>query len=152
MFDTPIQLIGGVATAIVTLWVLWKGGGPERATALASLTAFFITPAVQTYGGLRQPLWGIAAVDASVLCFVTVLLWRYPRRWLIGAWACEALTVLCHAAKLADVTLLGRGYMASLYVLYFGFLAAMAYGAVEAQRLRRSVRDVGAQHVLDDPL
>lgn len=146
MFDTPIQLIGGLATAIVTVWVLWKGGLPERATALVSLAGYFITPLVQTIGGLRQPLWGIAAVDASVLAFVTLMLWRYPRRWLIGAWACEALTVLCHAAKLADATLLGRGYMASLYVLYFCFLAALAYGAFEAKNLSSGqVRDARAR-------
>lgn len=138
MFDTPIQLIGGVATALVTIWVLWKGGFPERATVLVSLAAFFLTPAVQVFGGLRQPLWGVAVVDAGVLAFVTLMLWRYSRRWLIAAWACEALTVLCHGAKLADVTLLGRGYVASLYVLYFGFLAALAYGAFEASAARRS--------------
>lgn len=137
MFDTPIQLIGGVATALVTIWVLWKGGFPERATVLVSLAAFFLTPAVQVFGGLRQPLWGVAAVDAGVLAFVTLTLWRYSRRWLIAAWACETLTVLCHAAKLADVTLLGRGYVASLYVLYFGFLAALAYGAFEARSLSK---------------
>lgn len=137
MFDTPIQLIGGVATALVTIWVLWKGGFPERATVLVSLAAFFLTPAVQVFGGLRQPLWGVAAVDAGVLAFVTLMLWRYSRRWLIAAWACETLTVLCHAAKLADVTLLGRGYVASLYVLYFGFLAALAYGAFEARSLSK---------------
>ena len=138
MFDTPVQLIGGVATAVVTVWVLWKGGFPERATTIVSLAAFFLTPAVQAFGGLRQPLWGVAAVDAGVLAFVTLMLWRFPRRWLIGAWACEALTVLCHAAKLADATLLGRGYVASLYILYFGFLAALAYGAMEASAARRS--------------
>lgn len=140
MFDTPIQLIGGLATALVTVWVLREGGFPERATASFSLAAYFVTPLVQAIGGLRQPLWGIAAVDASVLVFVTLMLWRYPRRWLIGAWACEALTVLCHAAKLADATLLGRGYMASLYVLYFCFLAALTYGAFEAKNL--SLRQV----------
>lgn len=137
MFDTPVQFIGGVATLLATLLALWKGGVPERTVALTNLAAFFLSPAVQTLGGLAEPLWGVAIIDAVLLLIFTVVLWRYARSWLIGAWACQALTVMCHAAKLADVTLLGRGYVASLYVLYFGFLAALAIGAFEAARLRR---------------
>ena len=41
------------------------------------------------------------------------------------------------AAYLADVTLLARGYVASLYILYFGFLASLAWGAFEASARRR---------------
>ena len=143
MFDTPVQMIGAAATALVTALVLWRGDLPARLAALASLTAFFLSPVVQAFGGLAKPLWGVAAVDAALLAFITVLLWRFDRRWLIGAWACEALTVLCHAAKLADVTLLARGYVASLYVLYFGFLAALAMGAFERGPRRLSVGHVG---------
>ena len=137
MFDTPVQFIGGIATALATFLAVWRGGVPERTAALTNLAAFFVSPAVQTLGGLTQPLWGVAMIDASLLAIFTVLLWRYARTWLIGAWACQALTVMCHAAKLADVTLLGRGYVASLYVLYFGFLTALTIGAFEAPRPRR---------------
>ena len=50
--------------------------------------------------------------------------------------------MLDHAAydsgKLAiQRTLLGRGYVASLYILYFGFLASLAWGAFEASARRR---------------
>jgi hypothetical protein len=136
MFNAPIQLTGAVATALVTLLVLWKGGTPERIAVFASLAAYFISPAAQKLGGLPQPLWGVAAVDATMLGIITLLIWFYDRQWLIGAWAAEALTLLCHVAKLADVTLLARGYVASLYILYFGFLASLAWGAFEASARR----------------
>ena len=78
----------------------------------------------------------MAAVDASVLAVVTLLIWFCDRQWLIGAWAAEALTLMCHAAKLADVTLLSRGYVASLYILYSGFLASLAWDVFGARARR----------------
>lgn len=134
--NAPVQLTGAVATAAVTLLALLKGGVPERIAACVSLAAFFLSPLAQQLGGLPQPLWGVAAVDASVLAVVTLVIWFCDRQWLIGAWAAEALTLMCHAAKLADVTLLSRGYVASLYILYSGFLASLAWDVFGARARR----------------
>lgn len=134
MVESVIQQIGAVLTVLITILALWLGRRPERAVAIASAIAFVVSPLVQNWKDFLNPQWGVATVDAAFFGFLTVVLLRYDRRWLLAGWSCSALTVLAHLGKLMDITLLARGYIGGLYVLYFAFLAAQAYGVWEARR------------------
>lgn len=133
MSHSPVQTLGLVLTPIVTVLVVWRGGRPERIAALASLAAFLISPVAQRLGGDHWPLLGVALVDVSLCALLVVLALRYDRAWLIMAAGVELATVMAHLGRVLDPTLMARGYVISLWIFYFIFLAALAYSLVEAR-------------------
>lgn len=133
MLQTPMQIAGAILTLLVTSAVLLWGGRPERIAALASLTAFLVSPLAQALGGERWPMWGVAAVDAALLAVLIMLVLRHDRIWLIVAAGVELVTVAAHVGMMLDEDLLARGYVVSLWILYFIFLGALAFSLVEAR-------------------
>ena len=126
MFETPIQIAGAVLTAVITGWVFLRPVPGSRLIAVSNVVAYFVSPAVQNWGDLVSPQWAILAVDAILLAVVTGVLLQRPNRWVRITWGAMALTVLAHLAKALDETLLIRGYIGTLYVLYFAFLTGLA--------------------------
>lgn len=142
MLDTPIQQVSAALTVMVALAVFRWAGRPERLVALASIAAYVATPLVQNWSDFVRPQWGIATVDGLLLAFLTVCVLRYDRRWLVAVWGFSALAFLAHFGKLLDPTLLPRGYIGGLYILYFGFLAAQVYGVCEARAIESAKTSV----------
>ncbi|USQ95304.1 hypothetical protein [Caulobacter sp. RL271] len=140
MSHSPIQTLGLVLTPIVTIVVVWRGGVPERIAALASLVAFLITPLAQKLSHGRWPLPGVALVDLGVCVLLIGLALRYDRTWLILTAGVELATVMAHLGMILDPTLMARGYVISLWIFYFIFLAALSWSVVEARALRAAHR------------
>jgi hypothetical protein len=136
MSHSPIQTLGLILTPLVTALVVWRGGRPERITALTSFAAFLITPAAQALSGRHWPLWGVAVVDTSLCALLVALAMIYDRTWLILAAGVELATVTAHLGMILDLTLMARGYVVSLWIFYFIFLATLAYGVVEVRQRR----------------
>lgn len=140
MSQSPIQTVGLLLTLIVTIVVIWRGGRPERIAALASLAAFVASPWAQKLSQGRWPLPGVALVDISLCALLVVLALRYDRTWLILTAGAELATVLAHLGMILDPTLMARGYVTSLWIFYFIFLAALAYSLAEARIPRAAHR------------
>ncbi len=143
MSHSPIQTLGAILTPIVTIVVVWRGGRPERIAALTSLAAYLITPYAQKLSH-GWPLTGVALVDASYCALLIALALSYDRTWLILAAGVELATVMAHLGMVLDPTLMARGYVISLWIFYFIFLAALAYSVVETRRAPRNRRPVPA--------
>lgn len=134
MFDTPIQVAGALLTVLVTAAVFYRPSPGSRGIAIANLSAFLLSPLVQNWNDLVSPQWAILAVDVALLAVVTRVLLKFPGRWIQVTWGAMGLTVLAHFAKAVDETLLIRGYIGTLYVLYFVFLFGLAMSALKAGR------------------
>jgi hypothetical protein len=133
MSHSPVQTLGSILTPIVTVLVVWRGGRPERIAALASFAAFLISPVAQRLGGHHWPLLGVALVDVTLCALLIVLALRYDRAWLIMAAGVELATVMAHLGMVLDPTLMARGYVISLWIFYFIFLAALTYSLAETR-------------------
>lgn len=142
MFETPTQIAGAILTALVTAAVLIWGGRPERIATLASLTAYLVSPLAQALGGGQWPLWGVAVVDVALLAVLVGLLLRHDRVWLIVACGVVLITLAAHLGLMFDPRLVARGYVVSLWLLYFVFLGALAFGPIEI-RMRGKARSAG---------
>lgn len=134
MFETPIQIAGAGLTVLITLVVFLRPVPGSREIAVANAIAYLVSPVVQNWVDLLSPQWAILVVDCALLSVVTSVLFRSPGRWIQITWGAMALTVLAHFAKALDETLLVRGYIGTLYVLYFVFLFGLALSALEAGR------------------
>ena len=133
MSHSHVQTLGAILTPLVTVVVMWRGGRPERIVALASLAAYLISPYAQRLSSGHWPLLGVALVDATLCALLVVLALRYDRAWLLAAAGVEVATIMAHLGMILDPTLMARGYVTSLWIFYFIFLAALSYSLVEAR-------------------
>lgn len=137
MFQTPLQIASHTLTILVTALVFLRPSPGSRSVAIASLVAYVATPLVQNRVDYESPQWAILAVDAALLAFVTRVLMRERDLWLQVTWGAMALTTLMHLAKALDPSLMARGYIGALHVIYFAFLAGLAASILPAARRPR---------------
>lgn len=137
MFNSLIQNVGHILTVIVTILIFLRPAPGARAVAVANIVAYLATPLVQNRVDYESPQWAILAVDVTLLAFITWVLMRERDLWLQITWGAMALTTLLHIAKALDPTLFARGYIGSLYVVYFAFLAGLAASLLPAARRPR---------------
>ncbi len=137
MFETPMQNVGHVLTLLVTVCVFLRPAQGAKTVAVANLVAYVVTPLVQNRINLESPQWAILGVDLTLLALITWVLMRERDLWLQITWGAMALTTLLHVAKALDPTLFVRGYIGSLYVVYFAFLAGLAASLIPAARRAR---------------
>ncbi len=141
MFETPMQDVGHVLTAIVTVCVFLRPAPGARTVAAANLIAYVASPLVENRMDYASPQWAILGVDLLLLALITSVLLRERDLWLQITWGAMALTTLLHIAKALDPTLFARGYIGALYVVYLVFLAGLAASLVPAARRPRPVAE-----------
>jgi len=133
---SPVQTVGAILTPIVTLATLAWGGKPERIVALASLLAYVASPLAQTIFAENWPLWGVAAIDVLLCAVMVAMALNYDRNWLILAAGVEVATVMAHVGMAVSRTQVARGYVISLWLFYFLFLATLIYALFEVRDRR----------------
>lgn len=141
MFSTPIQILGAVLTILVSVVVFTRPVPGARLVVVANLCAYLLSPAVQNWTDLVSPQWAILGVDSLLLGITTWVLFRHPGRWIQITWAAMGLTVLAHFAKTLDPALLIRGYIGTLYLFYFIFLAGLLLSVFPLGSDRRATAD-----------
>jgi len=137
MFETPMQNVGHVLTLLLTVCVFLRPAPGARTVAVANLVAYIASPLVQSRIDYENPQWAVLGVDVVLLAFITRILMRERDLWLQITWGAMALTTLLHIAKALDPTLFARGYIGSLYVVYFAFLAGLAASLLPSARRPR---------------
>lgn len=142
MFQTPLQIAAHTLTILVTVLVFLRPAPGARSVAIASLVAYVATPLVQNRIDYESPQWAILGVDAALLAFITWVLVRERDLWLQITWGAMALTTLMHLAKALDPSLMARGYIGALHVIYFAFLAGLAASLAPAARRPRPMAEV----------
>lgn len=132
--ETPVQIGLTALLVIAAVVVLVRGGLPERLAMVGVIIASLATPLVQDTTNLNEPQWGIMAVDSALFAAFAALTWRFPRPWLPWASAFQLITVMTHVGIALNANILGRAYLSTSYLLFFGVLIAICWGVARPDR------------------
>jgi hypothetical protein len=132
----PLQLLFTAAIFGTIGVALWKGGWPERSTAIALLCASLATPLVES-SVFSSPEYGILAVDLLLLGWLGALALGTDRFWPLWATGFHLVGTVIHVARMVDPTVVPNAYALGQVFWSYPVLAALASGAlVEAPAAR----------------
>ncbi|MBA2466183.1 MAG: hypothetical protein H0V46_01080 [Sphingomonas sp.] len=117
--------------AFVIAFASWRGGAPERLTAVAYVIALAGSASVgviEMPGAFRTVPMLILAVDCLLLLALCLLAVRANRWWPIMTAACALVAVLVHAAKLLDTAMIPNGYAFLVTIWSWPMVALLAIG------------------------
>lgn len=117
---------------ITALLAIFRGGLPERLAMTAVIAGSVLTPLVQNTADFNAPQWGIMAIDIACFAVLVVLTWRFDRPWLPWAAAFQLITAVTHVGMALNLDILGRAYLSTSYLLFFGVLAAIFWGSIRS--------------------
>lgn len=152
MSDTPVLFlataaqIGGVVLMLVVCGAaIWVGARTEKLAAVSILIASALSPLVQNWDDWSSPQWNILIVDAANLGVFLWLLFRTHRIWLLFACAFQLLAVVSHGTMLIESGVMARAYIATLYLMFYGLMIALACGIFEGRSRERRARVASAE-------
>jgi hypothetical protein len=129
--------------AFVVSFAIWRGGGPERVTAMAyviALAATLYTGFLRVPGDYRVVPVGLFATDAILLIVLCLIAVRANRWWIIPAAGCQLVTVLVHTGKLLDPTMIPVSYELLTDMWSWPMVALLAAATcAHRSRLRRGI-------------
>ena len=117
--------------ALVVGFATWRGGGPERITAVAYLIGLAASGAVgflSVPGNFRVVPAGLFGVDVALLFALTIIALRANRWWPVPVAGCQLVAVLVHAAKLIDPGMIPNGYAFLVTIWSWPMVALLALG------------------------
>lgn len=123
---------------------LWRGGGPERVTAVIFLLAAVLTHLESSRSGRHWSSveFGILTIDLAVLVALLFLALRAERYWPIWLIALHIVGTAGHIVKLADPDTIRRAYAFALAFWSYPELVLLAIGTYRhQQRLARNGAD-----------
>lgn len=132
-----IPLIMPIATLAGTLYILIRGGAPERVSAVAMLIVGVGTLAI--FGDRLRPFQGIEPIflipDGFGFVASVLIALRANRLWTIWVAALVGVGLLVHLAALANPQLLPWAYLTAEAIWGYPLLVAMIVGT-RGHRLR----------------
>lgn len=129
-----------ILLALVVLYALMRGSRDERHVALiclfgAAVTTLALSPLAERFKGVETPVF---IIDVAVfLGFLAVAL-RSNRFWPLWVAGLQLTTIMGHAMKEVDSSLLPRAYAAALNFWAYPIIAILAIGTWRHQRSTRS--------------
>ena len=118
--------------AIVVFFAVWRGGGPERVTAIAYIVALAGSAAagfLRVPGNFRVVPTGLFLVDTLLLVALCVIAIRANRWWIIPAAGCQLVAVLVHAGKLLNPAMIPNSYEFLVDIWSWPMVALLALGS-----------------------
>ena len=95
------------------VFAAWRGGGPERATAVAYVLALAGSAAagfLRVPGDFRVVPIGLFLADSLLLIALCAIAVRANRWWVIPAAGCQLVAVLVHTGKWLSPQMMPKGY------------------------------------------
>jgi len=126
--------------ALVVLYALIRGSRDERHVAIiclvgAVVTTLVLSPLAQRFQGIETPVF---AVDIVVFGGFLAVALRSERFWPLWVAGLQLTTIMGHALKGIDSTLLPRAYAASLNFWAYPIILILAIGTWRHQRRARN--------------
>lgn len=134
MFDALRYAIGAAFFFGVIAYALWRGGWPERISALAMLVATLVTPVVFRHSAFADPQWSVAAIDLALLAVLTTVVAMSRRIWLLLALSVHALGTASHIALIFDPKIEALAYLSSIVVWSYLANAFLLGSAIQVRR------------------
>jgi threonine/homoserine efflux transporter RhtA len=124
---------------LVVLYALFRGSRDERHVALICLigavaTTLVLSPLAFRFSGVETP---VALVDVAVFGGFLVVALRSERFWPLWVAGLQLTTILGHALKGIDSSLLPRAYAASLNFWAYPIVLILAIGTWRAHHRRK---------------
>lgn len=132
------QQIWFAVMGLVCCFALWRGGRPEKITAICCLAAWLISRLVFDYRDWVDPQWAVLAVDGGFLLVLIWLAMTTDRVWVLFAAAFQLLGVIIHIALMADEAVTALAYVRGLVIWSYLVMAALAVGTWQISRARRA--------------
>lgn len=145
---TAAQIGGVVLNVLVCGAAIWIGARTERIAAISIVIASILSPLVQNWTDWSSPQWNILIVDAANLAVFLYLLMRTHRVWLLFGCAFQLLAVLSHLGMLLDPGIMARAYISTLYLMFYGLMAALAAGIWEGRSRERRARVASVEQTI----
>lgn len=130
MLHTTLARISTAAAVLICGFAIVRGRTPERVGGIAVLVAWFASSLVQVHHGRRAPLFGVFAVDLTLLIVMVALVLVTTRRWVICLCAFQLLIVLTHIAPMIDQRIGRWAYISAYYVWSILGIAALGVGVL----------------------
>jgi uncharacterized membrane protein len=129
-----------ILLALVVLYALTRGSRDERQVALicligAVLTTLVLSPLAQRFESVETPVF---AVDIAVFAGFLLVALRSERFWPLWVAGLQLTTLMGHALKGIDTSLLPRAYAASLNFWAYPIVLVLAIGTWRHQRRRQA--------------
>lgn len=128
MTSVPFFLVFFV---IVVMFATWRGGGPERGTAVAFVLALAGSASVgfiEVPGEFRVVPIGLLLVDFLLLAGLCTIAVRANRWWPIPVAGCQLVAVLVHAGKLLQPAMIPNSYAFLITIWSWPMVALLASG------------------------
>ena len=129
--------------AIVVIFATWRGGGPERLTAIAYVLALAGTASggfLEVRGQFRVIPVHMLAADVLLLIALCLIAIRANRWWLIPAAGCQLVAVLVHAGKLLNPAMIPNSYAFLTTIWSWPMVLLLALGTwAHRRRIARGI-------------
>ena len=134
MLNTIYGLAGIFALLSVGLFALVRGGPSERYAIAVTALGWVASLALQAVAGVKDPLFGLAAIDMTAFVALLGLVWRPSRRWPVAAVGFQGLAVGVDLIRFASPHMSGWAYLTALAFAGYGLLASIVVGIWTVRR------------------
>jgi hypothetical protein len=141
-----LQAVGKVLYYGVCLAAAVRGDRPLRYAGVAIVAGSLVSPLMQRRDALDQPQYGVMVADVALLAFMSVVLIRDKRWWLVAATGFLLMSFLTHFAALF-------GSPIRSYVIYtvrlawcFAMVLAVGWGLVQHELCKWRAGREGVGH------
>ena len=133
MFHSPLARTGLVLLTLVTAYVFWAGGRPERWAAALNAAAWLLVALLQDPDPHRFPLADFLVDTTATAGFITLAVVS-RRTWAAFLAASSVLGVANYLAKAIDADLHARAFITTSYLWALSGLISLSVGGWSARR------------------
>lgn len=138
IFSALYQWASLIAVVMAVTAGLWRGGWPERVTALAMASAWVATALFQSSLQRFGVQTGVMIIDILLLAILLFVALKSDRWWPMWGTAFQAINVVIHLAVLADAKIWGWAYFMGGAVFSYLTMFALFVGSMSRPVRRKS--------------
>lgn len=129
---TLVEWYGLGALLLVCMLAVWRGGVPERRTAIV-VALCWVASVIVDNDGSRGVQWAILSVDVLLGVWLVIQALTCNRFWLMVAAGAQILILLTHVGFVLTPDMMQEGFFSAYYIWSYVVLLALALGSFSAR-------------------
>ncbi|MGV9008074.1 hypothetical protein [Brevundimonas sp.] len=129
---TLVEWYGLGALLLVCMLAVWRGGVPERRTAIV-VALCWVASVIVDNDGSRGVQWAILSVDVLLGVWLVIQALTCNRFWLMVAAGAQILILLTHVGFALTPDMMQEGFFSAYYIWSYVVLLALALGSFLAR-------------------